>query len=349
MDLFGADDPAPRKQQKRDGADGPRRREPRDPEFDRRARRAQWTLPPATPEETAFRHSGWAKHRTRVRECLASSGTSTFGLERWDACGSECCVEVDRTREKVRVRANYCRSRHCQPCARARAGRIAVNLRQRMAARPRGRYRFITLTLRHSDQPLAAQLKRLYACFKKLRTSKIWKSTQRGGVLMCEVKRDASNRNWHPHLHVISEGDYVDQAKLADAWHRVTGDSHVVHITAIPDAAAVVHYVTKYVTKGVPNDVWSNRDTAQEWISASRGLRIAATFGDWRGFRLMNAPQDDGAYVKLCSMTSLLQAVWRKEEWACGLLRRMKRNPDDLAAYECQQRPPPAAEEEYVP
>jgi hypothetical protein len=52
-----------------------------------------------------------------------------FQLERFDACGSECTIEYSQELQKHRIRANYCKSRHCEPCARAKANLIARNLR----------------------------------------------------------------------------------------------------------------------------------------------------------------------------------------------------------------------------
>lgn len=244
--------------------------------------------PIADEDETDFRHMHWAKTRADVRRHLAATGTSTHALDRFDNCGAECLVEWSDTANRYRLRASYCRCRHCQPCMKAKGNLIAINLKQKLEAgaqRDGDRFRFITLTLRHTNKPLRDQIAGLYAHFRKLRNSKLWKLTQRGGAVMLEVK--LNNRNeWHPHLHIISEGLHVNQARLANHWMEITDGSFKVDVRAINTSKDAAFYVAKYVSKGTNAEVWDNDDRAQEWITATKGLRTCNTFGTWRSYRL---------------------------------------------------------------
>ena len=231
----------------------------------------------AQPEELWFRHTWWKPTRVRVRDALVHSLVSPRALQRFDNCGADAHVYYSEDTKKYSVRAEYCHSRHCQPCMKAKANLLAANLRARLAVNPKGRYRFITLTLRHNTAPLPNQVKRLYSSFTKLRASKLWKSTQRGGVAVLEVKYNAASDRWHPHLHVIAEGDFLKQTDLSRAWHKATGDSQVVDIRALNSGQDAAHYVSKYVSKGTNNDVWNNATRAQEWVHAMHGVRTAAT------------------------------------------------------------------------
>ena len=299
----------------------PREKEPRLPkEFERFARVASYTIPPASPAEIAFRHTAWAARRGKVRAALCRTGIRDFALNRFDECGSCCSVEWSETLQKHRVRANYCRCRHCEPCMRAKANRLAANLKARLMQEPAGRYRFITLTLRHSDAPLRDQIRRLYASFRKLRHSKTWKLTQRGGALALEVKWQASTRRWHPHLHVISEGDFLDKDRLSTAWHAATGDSFVIDIRMLHDAKEAAFYVAKYVTKGTSADVWNDTTAATEWIISTKGVRVCATFGTWRGYKLTAMPQDATDWVPVATLNSLHERAAAGEEHARRLL-----------------------------
>lgn len=252
---------------------------------------------PIHPHEEWFRHHYWKEKRKIVRQALMNSGWSHQGLFNFDNCGAECVIEYSKTEGKYRVRASYCKCRHCEPCMRAKANLLAGNLRKRLEEKPNGRYRFVTLTLRHSNTPLKAQVKRLYASFRKLRNSKLWKKSQRGGAAVLEVKWQPQSRRWHAHLHVIAEGSFIDQRSLSAAWHSATGDSQIVDIRQLSSEKDAAHYVAKYMSKGTNNEVWQNEEAASEWISATKGTRMCATFGTWRGFGLLQRSKEKGDWV----------------------------------------------------
>lgn len=273
-------------------------------------------VPPATAQETKFRHGHWETRRGKVRAALTACNSNTFFMNRFDECGSELRMEYSPSLKKHRLRGNYCRCRHCEPCMRAKSLKIMANLRHRLAERPAGRYRFITLTRRHDDKPLAEQIAELYKWFKKLRSLPLWKETQHGGAVMLEVKYIEKNDQWHPHLHLVAEGGWINQDELAAAWLQVTGTSDVVDIRAIDSQKDAAAYVAKYVTKGTSPAVWDHPDRAQEWITASKGVRIANTFGNWRGFALLSNSDTANDWAPVCSFQSLLDAVGRHERWA---------------------------------
>lgn len=281
--------------------------------------------PIAAQAETEFRHLHWQRQRTMIRDYLFTTGLGRAALDSWDNCGAECTVEWSDELQRHRLRGSYCHNRHCQPCARARASLIANNLRDKISngpADPNDRYRFITLTLRHTTDDLQSRIKEIQRCFTRLRQTPLWRRSQRGGVAMLEVKKGQSGL-WHPHLHVISEGTWVKQEKLSKAWDEISHGSFRVDIKIMDSARDAVHYVSKYVTKGVPDDVWNDPDAAKEWIIASRGLRTAATYGTWRGFRLLhhdpkNAAKDWKAIATLTTMIreAAAGATWAIELWA---------------------------------
>ncbi|KKM62827.1 hypothetical protein LCGC14_1517790, partial [marine sediment metagenome] len=90
--------------------------------------------------------------------------------------------------------------------------------------------RFITLTLRINWEPLGDQVTRLMRCFARLRRRVLWKSTQFGGVAFLELKRRPHNHTWHPHVHIISEGLWIEKRDLSKAWLEITGDSFIVKV-----------------------------------------------------------------------------------------------------------------------
>lgn len=252
---------------------------------------------PIHPHEEWFRHHYWKAKREIVRKSLQNSGWSHQAVSNFDNCGAECVIEYSKEEGKYRVRGSYCKCRHCEPCMRAKANLLSANLHKRLTEKPNGRYRFITLTLRHTDTPLKDQVKRLYTSFRKLRNGKLWRKSQRGGAAVLEIKWSKDSRKWHPHLHVISEGDFIDQKSLSGAWHSATGDSQIVDIRQLSSEKDAAHYVAKYMSKGVNNEVWNDEEAASEWISATKGTRMCLTFGTWRGYGLLKRSKDKGDWV----------------------------------------------------
>lgn len=310
---------------------------------ERQAKIAQLKFCPASRAETTFRHSGWEATRRKVTRALERSGASDLTLHNWHHCGSHAIVEYSETAQRYRIRANYCRNRHCQPCMRAKANKIARNLETRLTASsatpgraPQVEYRFITLTLAHSDAPLADQIKRLYASFRRVRSRDLWKRSQRGGAFMLEVKR--SKTGWHPHLHIVTGGSFINQRALSELWREVTGDSFIVDVRAVRSAHDAAYYVSKYITKGTSADVWDDEDAAQEWITASKGVRTCSTFGNWRGESLLKSidPHDD--WRALVSFNKLIDDVRDRRAGSELLLDELLKMRDDARA----PRPPPS-------
>jgi hypothetical protein len=143
------------------------------------------------------------------------------------------------------------------------------------------RVRFLTFTLKHNDTPLADQLDRLYLAFRTLRRRPLWRTQVTGGAMFLEVKVGKDGR-YHPHLHVLAEGGWIDQKALSADWLAVTGDSFIVDVARVDDPGHRARYVTKYATK--PADSTIIRDPAKldEFLIAIKGRRLYQPFGNWR-------------------------------------------------------------------
>jgi len=280
--------------------------------------------PPIEPEEANFRHAHWKAERTAVRQYMQEAGTSANVLENFNNCGADAWVFYCKETQKYRLEANYCKNRNCRPCMQAKANLLATNLRTKVEDAPGKQYRFITLTLLHTSQPLATQLERLTTCFKKLRNSKIWKETQDGGAVMLEVKFNRETGEWHPHLHIVAEGYFLHHAKLSEAWYSITGDSFRVDIRALKSARDAAFYVGKYVAKGTNDDVWMTPHAAVEWIKAMKGKRICATYGTWRGFKLLEKPELTGEWTRIDCITSIERRAAAGQQDAIRLLDTLR-------------------------
>lgn len=246
--------------------------------------------------------------------------TSVFTVNRFEECGSGCVIEWSDQEQRFRCCASYCKSRHCEVCMRSKANKIAANLRHRLEEKPNGRYRFITLTLLHTNTPLADQIKHLYDSFRRLRNMKAWKRSQRGGTASLEIKWDPKTRQWHPHLHIIGEGDYLDKFQLSALWKDASNGSYIVDIRRLDSGKDAAHYVSKYITKGTNGEVWSDDSAAAEWLTATKGVRSCLTFGTWRGYKLTANTSTAEDWKPVSTYTAAVQAARRGERWAVDLL-----------------------------
>jgi len=141
--------------------------------------------------------------------------------------------------------------------------------------------RFVTLTLKHQDAPLAVQLDRLIACFRLLRKHPDVGPRLQGGAWFIEVKLSKDKLLWHPHLHVIAAGKFIDYKVLSRAWYQVTGDSFITDIREIKDLRRRAQYVTKYSTKPLHNEVTLDPAKLDEFVVAIKGRRLYQCFGTW--------------------------------------------------------------------
>lgn len=278
----------------------------------------------ATPEERDFRHQHWAEKRKLVRNILPQCGTRDTALQSFDECGAEAVVEHDKRDNRYRLRGSYCHSRHCEPCMKARADLMRWNLLEKIKDHKEFQYRFITLTLKHTDDELRVQIDRLYASFKKLRNTRLWKSSQRGGCAILEVKWSPDTGEWHPHLHIIAEGDHMLKDRLSQEWLHCTGDSHVVDIKLLREDKDAAFYLCKYVSKGTNNEVWYNEAAAIEWVCSIKGTRTAATFGSWRGYALMRKPKDDRKWIRIGSLAGIVKAANEGHRYYIDLLDKIR-------------------------
>ncbi len=176
-----------------------------------------------------------------------------------------------------------CNSRICPTCGPYRVreleGRVTKMVKNIDDAR------LLTLTLQSSDRPLADQLQHLREAFKKLRRTKAWKSHVIGGCHVFECTYNKKTDRWHPHLHVVLDGIFWKQSKIADLWEIESGGSRICDIRRVPSRSALVKYLAKYVSKSqTPGQLPSRR--LVEWAFATHGLRIAQTFGTLHGRKL---------------------------------------------------------------
>ena len=192
-----------------------------------------------------FRHSEWAVLRETTYHVLKEAGATDATLRRYVECGTGCQVYHSPSEQKLYISSATCKNRFCQPCARARRGMIAENLR----AFCEGKHlRLITLTIAHNNQPLEDLISRVWTSFKLLRRRSDWQAHVAGYAAFLELKWSTRSNWWHVHLHILSEGSWWDRRELSAAWHTVTGDSFIVDIREVTSDEGI-SYTAKYASK----------------------------------------------------------------------------------------------------
>ena len=291
-----------------------------------------------TPIDVVFRHSGWQPDRTRIREALDRSGVPQTRLDHWDGCGADAWVLRDpENPERLRIASSTCKDRFCVPCADTRSARIGRRIRDKIAT---SAISFLTLTLADNDQDLSGLIDKLLRSFRSLRQWDRWRTAVAGGVAFIEVKWNAEKKRWHPHLHAIMSADYLPQAAIAERWRAITKTSYIVWITRPPNTETVIRYVTKYGSKPLDHAFVSDPDRLDEAIAALKGRHLAAVFGDWRGWALLDDDEHE-TWETVDSLSNLLRRAERGDPAALKIMERLRCTTPMATTATTDSRAPP--------
>ncbi len=269
--------------------------------------------------EVGFRHSHWQTMRRRIYWALMESGISPHKVHAFANCGSRAWVLRSLSNpSRFKIACFRCRNRLCQVCQRELRRLVALNLYDRLRDR---HVRFLTLTVQHRpEDPLKKLVDHLYASFRRLRSSRVWKSHVTGGVCFLEVKRSLTG-SWHPHLHILFEGRYFPQPLLKNAWAVASRGSTVVDIRDVRSEEAVT-YVVKYASKVAS----PSAAVIAEIALTLQNRRTFLTFGNWTRWRLTRAAPSDEAWEFLFPLADLLHwAQVEQQPWAVKLLEDLVR------------------------
>lgn len=282
-----------------------------------------------------FRHTGWQHHRYRVYQSLLRTDAGIDRIWNFTQCGRHSyVVQNPDDPEDYRITGSTCHDRFCLPCANSRASTIAMNVLDHLAAKE---CRFVTLSLKADDRPLHVLLKEITRCFCKLRTRRLWKKTQVGGVAFIEVKWIRDTGEWNVHLHVLTQGRYMLKRKLSAQWYAITANTYVVDIKFVNDRKHVSRYVSKYASKPLHASVLRDDDALDAAIVAFKGKRLCTTFGSWRGLLLTDHPTES-AWDYVDTLSSLIDRGLRGDPEAIRVLNSLG-CPDVIVLPE--PRPPP--------
>lgn len=218
--------------------------------------------------------------RTLVAGAMIELEFPDKSVARYKSCCRSTLVLMNTQTNDLKLAFETCGSRHCPHCELRYRRAVALRISDAIGRIKPRIWRFITLTLSHTNLPLSDQLDHLQASFRRLRMSALWASTQLKGFGIIEVTWSASTSRWHPHLHILTRGIFIPQRSLSQQWVKASQGSAVVDIRKISSSANAVAYVTKYMGKAP--DILSAPSPGPlmvEYLSALRHRKMLISFG----------------------------------------------------------------------
>lgn len=208
------------------------------------------------------------------------------------ACRTRAWFVRNRLDGSVRVAANSCRLRWCPICSRARSNYIRHQVAEWFdtADYPK----FLTVTIKHSQNSLTDQINKIYDAFRKLRKDPFVKKYCTGGVWFFQICWNPKRHEWHPHIHAIITGQYMDYRTLRGIWLKLTGNSDILDIKVVKDPKTVGSYVARYAARPCQLSNLPTRQGIEAMISMW-GRRLAGSWGTGRGitFRPRKIPDPE--------------------------------------------------------
>jgi len=280
-------------------------------------------------------HRRWMATRRRLWSAWWQSGEERLA-RRAEKLAMCCCspqaVKLDTG--DVRTYLIRCRDRLCPHCSARRSADLGDQLGAYV--RQMDSPRHVVLTAPAVRVELGEQLRSLRAAFRRLRKSELWRRTQRGGVYSIEITRNARTGLWHPHIHVVADGDYTPHHSLRDQWSEAVGrqaiwadhphaDACICHISAVHSASKLGSYVAKYVVKPTEIGTWPG-DSIVEYAEALHGVRLVHTFGSLHGVNVKEDPEPNeaiecGPRIAVLQIISLARSGCRGAIAAVGAAR----------------------------
>jgi hypothetical protein len=198
-------------------------------------------------------------------------------------CRSYATLQRDAVSGDVKVFGDSCRDRWCPMCAGQKAAFARDSTKEYIQSLKAPR--FLTLTLRHNENGLKEQITFLQHAFGRLRARAYWKKNVTGGIWFLQVKRGKNSGCWHPHLHILLDGNYLEQGRVSALWELVTFGSPVIDIRRLHDIDAAAQYVSRYTARPAALADMPLDDRI-EVINALFRKRLCGTFGTGKSVTL---------------------------------------------------------------
>lgn len=237
------------------------------------------------PPQNSLQESIHERHWDTRQLIIAALNDSYYTRQKKHArrlaqCADGAALYVHPTQGHVSPWLSRCGSRLCPFCARKRSAAAASQIFSAITIMRQPR--MIVLTVKSTEAPLAEQLVALRHAFARLRRYKLWHDRVTGGIYTIEITRNAQTGLFHPHVHIIYDGQYIPQSGLRKAWHKATGGAEIVWISKLRERQNAANELAKYIGKPQGVKDWPNQ-AIREHEAATRNQRLLHTFGSLHG------------------------------------------------------------------
>jgi len=246
-------------------------------------------------------------------------------------CRRHAYFARDRSSGDVRIMTNSCRERWCPMCAGQKSKYAKESVRHWIETLKAPR--FLTLTLKHCEEPLKPQIEFLQDAFRRLRYRAYWKRNVFGGIWFLQVHRSSHDGLWHPHLHILLDGHYMEKHDLSALWDLVTFGSPVIDIRRVDNPEKAAEYVARYSARPAQLEKMSLGDRV-EMILALQGKRLSGAFGTAKCVTLTPPKTDDGC-------------EWQRIGFYDQVIKDAATNPAALSIIRAWAQEIPLTETEY--
>ena len=265
--------------------------------------------PQSLPRQTrlqAHLHKPFKTQRTAIVAALANTPfpDDRKAAERLASCCNTAFVVHDPAAGEIRPWLPRCQSRLCPFCGRGRTAKVAARVLPLVEDIKVARH--ITLTFRSRKQHLGHQLNELRAAWKKFRKHPEVAARIRGGIYTIEITRDPESGLWHPHLHIIYDGDYFPQKLLSSLWQQHMKGGLITWISKVDNTQAAAWEISKYVNKP-PHAVGWPPEAIASYAHAVAGTRMLQTFGTLHNRKLDSTeePPPEKPDVKMANLAHI--------------------------------------------
>lgn len=124
--------------------------------------------------------------------------------------------------------------------------------------------------------------------------------------MVFQLKRAKETKEWHPHLHIVLDSDYIPQEKLSKEWQACTGTSSIVDIRAVRSTKAVAEYVSRYCARPAKL-VDFNEEDCIEMFKVFHNRKLCGTWGSGRKISLRpQKSKDKDKWIKIGSWKAVI-------------------------------------------
>lgn len=204
---------------------------------------------------------------------------------------------------------NSCSVRLCPHCSHRKVKKVGSKVQAFTVGKENLRY--IVLAESNSAN-LDEGIKSLYAAWDRLRRSVFWKRYVSGSIAVLEVTWSTKRNDWHPHLNVLFEGEYIPFEALNQRWQKATeGRGRTSRIQKANEGTVfeLIKYTLKVAEYKDTSDgrvlelLFEDPSVLDEFLSAIYGLRVIRTYG---GFRSMGDVEGDEEVCPDCGSNNFI-------------------------------------------